>query len=129
MPIPQEPQKTNMTPYQVFAACANHLLKQKVRSEENDFSLYHCDDGRKCAIGIFMDREHADWCEGTPVSDDIVLSSLNIETPPPIVKVLCAMQDIHDSVPTEHWSGAINVLARKLGFKPKKPAFKKGKRR
>jgi hypothetical protein len=121
-------QKQELSPRQVFDRCASHLLKQKVKAcaiENPDYSQYHCDDGRKCPVGIFVPTAVAVEIEGLPISWTSVQQKLSIVVNAPVLRILRAFQELHDCVEPSKWPGRIHGLALKFGFEKRGPQQKK----
>lgn len=118
----------------VFRQAEKHMLQQaqKSTSEEcSEFSMYHGANGRTCPVGIFIPAQnYYEALEGVPVSDKAVLDALDIVATPGVVKVLRALQDLHDDVLPEVWRGRLRSLARKFKFDGAgdRPLKKKGGR-
>jgi hypothetical protein len=114
---------------------SKHMLKQRERSGSLDcteYSLYHGPNGLMCPGGMFISPEDADLVEGLPVNDPDVLAVLTVVPTPGVVKVLKALQDVHDDAPVEAWNGRIKGLARKFKFDAgakSMPKKKKSRRR
>lgn len=105
----------------LFNQAVVHMLKQKVKScEGSDYSAYHCDDGRKCPVGIFI--RDASGLEGIPVTDKTVQKRLCFQPSHAHIKLLNSLQLIHDYSPPKDWAVRLEKLASRFKFRfPRMP--------
>jgi hypothetical protein len=109
--------KKNLSPAQVFERGERHLLKQAVRSGEENCSLYRCEDGRACPVGSFIPLSvNTKYLEGLRVTEPEVQEALSIVVTPKVLKVLRILQDIHDLADPADWRSRLYGAAIKLGF-------------
>ena len=107
---------------ELFNLSADHLIRQGCKAENYEEScFYHCHStGRKCAIGVLIHSEfYNPEFEGNPIEDKILnaIALSNCVDPNDInVKMLAALQAIHDDETPDNWGLYLENKAKELGF-------------
>ena len=102
----------------IFDRVSTHLLKQGVRSMDNDTKkcMYRGANGTSCAVGCLIKDEHYHpSIEGRPVDYYAVAYALKlseIDTSQEVIDLLLDMQALHDSGSPDTWKECLTDLAR-----------------
>jgi hypothetical protein len=109
-----------MTLREIFEKAKQHLLEQGCRSWTETGCKYRGPEEKKCAVGIFIpDEDYRPRFENKLVSNLLDPSSLSYcagleRTIGPInndkVRLLCRLQEIHDTYPPSAWSTCLDEL-------------------
>lgn len=113
-----------MTAQEIFDKVVTHLLTQRERSViMNDDGYVSCayknDKGLKCAVGCLIKDEHYTGaiegfsCEDMNVRDSLFKSGVG----PYYLKMLNALQAIHDGCSVSNWEQELKVAASIYGVK------------
>lgn len=119
---------------ELFNYVARHLLKQNAKSINADRSgcMYHTMDGRQCAAGCLIEREHyrtsleggdvTNLCVRTAIADSIGRELVGWDGPDPIQgsesEMILQLQKLHDGHQPDEWESRLRDIAHahKLEF-------------
>lgn len=108
-----------MTDQATFDKIVRHLLRQNKRSRmpDGNICLYRGPNGLKCAIGcLISDKEYRHEFEGARVA--MLLTSYNCKQLMGLnIRLLTAMQRLHDECEVELWPTYIKHIAKQYGLK------------
>lgn len=106
-----------MTPQQVFDKVARHLLTQRKRSLKGQGGpcAYRGDDGAACAVGCLMTDDEAKKADAHAMGAvrEIAKVGLLPTRLAPHVRLLDALQDVHDMGELHEWADELRELARR----------------
>ena len=106
----------------LFKLSADHLIRQgEVSENKEEFRVYRCHStGRMCAVGVLIHSEFYDpEFEGNPIENKVLnaIALSNCVDPNDIdIKMLAALQTIHDYVTPDNWGIYLENKAKELGF-------------
>lgn len=109
------------TEQEVFDQVAQHMLAQGVRSKKADvidnICMYRGPAGLKCAAGCLIgDNEYTDDMDNNDKGTSWEGLASRGEVPKDHIKLIQAMQTIHDSTPPEEWAKALRDYASDNGL-------------
>ena len=114
MPTTIEENKT-LTKQEMFDKAVRHLLTQRSRSldKENEFYAYRGEEGKMCAIGIFIPNElYNEDLEHKQCHDIWGLLGLNIE----LLKLAENLQFCHDRMSPGDWHWKLREIAKNFSL-------------
>lgn len=114
-----------MTHQEIFNRVATHLLRQGAKSMDGDICRYRGPNGLKCAVGCLIDDAHyTPDIEGIGVLDapslheklHDALEASGVPAGLETLRMLDALQAIHDSEPVFLWRSNLADLAKRYSL-------------
>lgn len=112
---------------EIYDKVRAHLLKQRVKAENNNGCLYRGPNHTKCAVGcLIADEDYSPDMEGPtlgtinsndPSAKKVWIALRNQEISSRSYDLLRNLQSIHDGTEPEYWERDLNVVAKHFRLK------------